>query len=56
MLDMSKIGGRKSVPIPLGDAVMRGKIDFSKAAPKPELRDIETAQSTRRQKKTKEGI
>ena len=55
MLDMSKIGGRKSVPIPLGAAMMRGRIDFSKAAPKPEPRDIKTAQSDRRHKKAKEG-
>lgn len=38
-MDMGKVGSRKMVSIPLGDVVIRGKIDFSSALPRPVIEE-----------------
>ncbi|KAF6022764.1 hypothetical protein EB796_018925 [Bugula neritina] len=55
MLDMSKVGNRSHIQIPLGETVMKGTINFSNAMPKPAPREIESAKSEKKSKKKDKG-
>lgn len=53
LLDSHKIGYRRYVDVPLGPTPIRGAINYSRALPKPELRLVESAQSERKEKRSK---
>ena len=50
-LDVSKIGNRKYVKVPLGPTLIRGRINYAHAMPRPEPRLIDSAASERPDKK-----
>lgn len=47
-----KVGARKVMSIPLGDVIVKGKIDFSNALPKPEVRETSASPTPERRSKS----